>query len=76
MNQVFKILLNFLTTCKNNVGKVIIIVMLIASMIYVAFFNTSCVNLRSHTTFSADSLNVKHISYDKSDSIHTFIPKK
>lgn len=76
MNQVFKILLNFLTSCKNNVGKVIIIIMLIASMIYVAFFNTSCVNMRSHTTFSADSLNVKHISYDKSDSIHTFIPKK
>lgn len=75
MNQVFKILLNFLTSCKNNVGKVIIILMLIASMIYVAFFNTSCVNLRSHTTFSADSLNVKHVSYDKSDSIHTFIPK-
>ena len=75
MNQVFKILLNFLTTCKNNVGKVLIILMLIASMIYVAFFNTSCVNLRSHTTFSADSLNVKHVTYDKSDSIHTFIPK-
>lgn len=75
MNEIFKILLNFLTTCKNNVGKVIIILMLIASMIYVAFFNTSCVNLRSHTTFSADSLNVKHVTYDKSDSIHTFIPK-
>ena len=76
MNQVFKILLNFLTSCKNNVGKVLIIVMLLASIIYVAFFNTSCVNLRSHTTFSADSLNVKHVQYDKSDSIHTFIPRK
>ena len=76
MNEVFKILLNFLTSCKNNVGKVLILVMLIASMVYVAFFNTSCVNLRSHTTFSADSLNVKHVTYDKSDSIHTFIPRK
>ena len=76
MNEVFKILLNFLTSCKNNVGKVLILVMLIVSIIYVAFFNTSCVNLRSHTTFSADSLNVKHITYDKSDSIHTFIPRK
>lgn len=75
MNQVFKILLNFLTSCKNNYGKILIIAMLIASLFYVAFFNTSCVNLRSHTTFSADSLNVKHVSYDKSDSIHTFIPK-
>lgn len=75
MYQVFKVLFNFLTTCKNNAGKVLIIVMLIASMIYVAFFNTSCVNLRSHTTFSADSLNVKHVNYDKSDSIHTFIPR-
>ena len=76
MNEVFKILLNFLTSCKNNVGKVLILVMLIVSIIYVAFFNTSCVNLRSHTTFSADSLNVKHVTYDKSDSIHTFIPRK
>lgn len=76
MNQVFKILFDILTTCKNNIGKLIIIIMLIASMIYVAFFNTSCVNLRSHTTFSADSLNVKHVTYDKSDSIHSFIPKK
>lgn len=76
MNQVFKILFNFLISCKNNAGKVLIILMLIASMIYVAFFNTSCVNLRSHTTFSADSLNVKHVTYDKSDSIHTFIPRK
>ena len=76
MNEIFKILINFLTSCKNNVGKVLIILMLIASMIYVAFFNTSCVNLRSHTTFSADSLNVKHVTYDKSDSIHTFIPRK
>lgn len=75
MYQVFKILLNFLTTCKNNAGKVLIILMLLASIIYVGFFNTSCVNLRSHTTFSADSLNVKHVTYDKSDSIHTFIPK-
>ena len=76
MNQVFKILFDILTTCKNNIGKVIIIIMLIASMIYVAFFNTSCVNMRSHTSFSADSLNVKHLTYDKSDSIHTFNPKK
>ena len=76
MNEIFKILINFLTSCKNNVGKVLIILMLIASMIYVAFFNTSCVNLRSQTTFSADSLNVKHVTYDKSDSIHTFIPRK
>ena len=76
MNQVFKILFDILTTCKNNIGKVIIIIMLIASMIYVAFFNTSCVNMRSHTSFSVDSLNVKHLTYDKSDSIHTFNPKK
>lgn len=76
MNQVFKILFDILTTCKNNIGKVIILIMLIASMIYVAFFNTSCVNMRSHTTFSADSLNVKHITYDKSDSINSYIPKK
>ena len=76
MNQIFNILLKFLTSCKNNAGKFLIILMLIASMIYVAFFNTSCVNLRSHTSFSADSLNVKHVSYDKSDSIHTFIPRK
>ena len=76
MNQVFKILFDILTTCKNNIGKVIIIIMLIASMIYVAFFNTSCVNMRSHTSFSADSLNVKHLNYDKSDSIHTFNPIK